>query len=119
MRSDPDFWRALDALIAGSEIVIDRPRGSHHPRFSDIVYPLDYGYLANTTSTDGEGVDVWLGSGESRALRAILVSVDLDKRDSEIKLLLGLSAEETALIYEFYNKYDGMKALLIERGEET
>ena len=115
---NPDFWKAMEALIASSQIVIDRPRGSRHPRHQEIVYPLDYGYLANTTSPDGEGIDVWLGSGEDRTLRAILLSVDLEKRDSEIKLLMGLSKHETAEIYDFYNKYDGMKALLINREEE-
>ena len=117
MNANPEFWRAMEALIANSEIVIDRPRGSRHPRHPDIIYPLDYGYLANTTSTDGEGIDVWLGSGEDRTLRAVLLSVDLEKRDSEIKLLLGLSEAETEAIYAFYNDYPGMKALLIERDD--
>ena len=115
---NPEFWRALDELISRSKIVIDRPRGSRHPRHPDIVYPLDYGYLDGTTSTDGEGVDVWLSSGGGRELRAVFVSVDLEKRDSEIKLLLGLSAAEIAAIYDFYNDYPGMKALLIEREAE-
>ena len=117
--NNPEFWTAMEALIAGSEIVIDRPKGSRHPRFKDIIYPLDYGYLSNTTSPDGEGIDVWLGSGEDRTLRAALLSVDLDKRDSEIKLLLGLTDAETAAIYAFYNDYPGMKALLIRREEKA
>ena len=37
------FWERLDALLAQSRIVIDRPRGSHHPRFPQIVYEIDYG----------------------------------------------------------------------------
>lgn len=28
-----DFWDALDELVSNSEIVIDRPKGSAHPRF--------------------------------------------------------------------------------------
>lgn len=56
------FWQRLDELLATSKIVIDRPKGSCHPRFPEIVYQLDYGYLDATTSTDGEGLDVWLGS---------------------------------------------------------
>ena len=40
---------------AGREIVVDRPRGSHHPDFPEFVYELDYGYLKGTTSADGEG----------------------------------------------------------------
>lgn len=58
MKRDDTFWRRLDELLERSEIVVDRPRGSRHPRFPEIVYALDYGYLAGTTSTDGEGVDV-------------------------------------------------------------
>lgn len=46
----------------GAEIVVDRPRGSHHPDFPEFVYELDYGYLKGTTSADSEGIDVWIGS---------------------------------------------------------
>ena len=35
------YWTAADALLAGSHIEIERPRGSRHPRFDDIEYPLD------------------------------------------------------------------------------
>jgi len=55
------FWSAVDTLIAKPEIVIDRPKGTKHPRF-DFIYPLDYGYLKDTTSHDGGGIDVWRGS---------------------------------------------------------
>ena len=37
-----DFWSALDELVANSEIVIDRPKGTTHPRFPDFVYKVDY-----------------------------------------------------------------------------
>ena len=39
------FWIYLDELIAQSKIIIDRPKGSVHPRYPQIVYELDYGYL--------------------------------------------------------------------------
>ena len=62
MEYNPQFWQALDQLLARSALVIDRPKGSSHPRFPEMVYPLDYGYLENTASMDGEGVDVWVGT---------------------------------------------------------
>ena len=49
------FWQALDRLVAGREVVVDRPRGTSHPRYPEFAYPLDYGYLAGTRSGDGEG----------------------------------------------------------------
>ncbi len=55
------FWRALETLAQSSALIIDRPKGSAHPRYPDMRYPLDYGYLAGTTSGDGAGIDVWDG----------------------------------------------------------
>ena len=102
MSCDGTFWRALDRLAAGAEIVIDRPRGSRHPDFPEFVYELDYGYLRNTVSSDGEGVDVWLGSDPSRRVTGVVCTVDLVKRDAELKLLLGCTADDCTVIRRFY-----------------
>ena len=110
----PAFWNALDELIANSEIVIDRPKGSVHPRFPGFIYPLDYGYLKDTASMDGGGIDVWLGSGEKK-LDAIVCTVDRMKRDSEIKLLIGCTEEEKELVLRTHNESQYMKGLLIRR----
>lgn len=61
-----EFWNALDKLVENADIVIDRPKGTTHPRFPDFVYQVDYGYLKETTSMDGGGIDVWVGTGEKR-----------------------------------------------------
>ena len=58
-----DFRNVLDDLVNTSEIVTDRPKGSALPGFPDFIYRVDYGYLKNTTSMDGAGIDVWVGSG--------------------------------------------------------
>lgn len=112
---NPAFWLALDRLMAASKLVIDRPKGSAHPRFPSRIYPLDYGYLAETTSMDGDGIDVWLGSDAERRLDCIVCTVDLMKRDSEIKLLIGCTEEEKAAVLRWHNDSDLMKAILIER----
>ncbi len=39
MGTSDDFWLALDRLVAASEIIIDRPKGSAHPRYPDFIYP--------------------------------------------------------------------------------
>jgi putative resolvase len=73
------FWRALDALVAASAVVVDRPRGSRHPRYPASEYPLDYGYLEGTRSGDGAGIDVWLGSRKGRSVTGIKASVMIYK----------------------------------------
>ena len=111
---DGDFWNALDELVSSSEIVIDRPKGTAHPKYPDFIYRVDYGYLKNTASSDGADIDVWVGSGEKRA-DAILCTVDLTKRDSEIKVLIGCSEEEKRAVYEAHNATPFMKGILMRR----
>ena len=77
------FWKHLDKLLSQSKIVIDRPKGSVHPRYPQIVYELDYGYLDGTKSSDNEGIDVWLGTDAEHKLDAIVCTVDLVKRGIE------------------------------------
>ena len=109
-----EFWNALDELVSHSEIVIDRPKGSVHPRFPDFIYRVDYGHLRNTTSMDGSGIDVWVGSGEKQ-IDAIMCIVDLMKKDSEIKILIGCTEKEKSIIYETHNESPYMKGILIHR----
>jgi inorganic pyrophosphatase len=84
-----EFWDALDQLVAHAKVVIDRLKGSRHPRYPEIVYPLDYGYLDGTTAVDGGGVDVFRGSLAAPSIVGALCTVDLMKKDVEIKILLG------------------------------
>ena len=115
MKYGNDFWEAVDALVSSGKIVIDRPKGSFHPRFPSIKYEVDYGYIENTSSMDGGGIDVWLGSLADKQVNAIICTVDLMKKDSEIKLLIGCTEEEIKTVYEFHNDSEFMKGILICR----
>lgn len=95
------FWTVLDTLVATSAVTIDRPRGSAHPRFPDDRYPLDYGYLAGTTAGDGHGIDVFLGHPEAREVTGVVCTVDLNKRDAELKVLLGCGSQDIEAVRAF------------------
>ncbi len=114
-QSDGSFWTAVETLVASSKLVIDRPKGSHHPRFPTIEYPLDYGYLENTRSMDGGGIDIWVGSIPSRKVVGIMCTIDLAKKDSEMKILLGCTEEDMEKANWFHNCSEQMKGLLITR----
>ncbi len=103
MQNNPAFWQTLTTLVQSSEIVIDRPRGSLHPRYPDFCYPLDYGYLQGTTSGDGQGIDVWLGSDPARQITGVIMTVDALKRDAELKILLGCTSAEQQHILRIVN----------------
>ncbi len=111
---DLGFWDAIDRLVAECRLVIDRPAGSRHPRFPEVVFPIDYGYLEGTTTSDGEGIDVWIGSTPGRRVTGVACTMDFLKRDLELKILLACTREEMARIREFHNT-EFQRGWLIER----
>jgi inorganic pyrophosphatase len=109
-----DFWEALEQLVASSSVVIDRPKGSAHPRYPEVIYPLDYGYLKDTRSGDGDGIDCWLGSLPERRVTGVVYTVDTYKRDMEAKILLGCTSEERQIILATH-RTGSQAATLVER----
>lgn len=112
--ADDEFWQRADRLVAEHRLVIDRPGGSRHPRYPDVVYPFDYGYLEGTGAVDGGGVDAWRGSLAAATVTGAIVTVDTHKGDAELKLLIGCTDDEmrTALAT---HRTEWQDALLIGR----
>jgi inorganic pyrophosphatase len=108
-----DFWRKIDALVAACTLLIDRPRGSLHPRHL-FPYPLDYGYLQGTRSGDGEGIDVWVGSLPETGVTAVICTVDLEQRDAELKIMLGCTPAEIGAALAVHN-VGSQAAILVRR----
>ena len=99
----------MGELLTSQAVMINRPKGSPHPGYADVIYPLDYGYLADTISGDGGGIDVWLGSlhimknrRSFGVLTGILCTFDTLKRDAELKLLVGCKREDIEIIRSFH-----------------
>ena len=108
-----DFWNEMADLVLHNPITIDRPRGKAHPRYPDLIYPFDYGYVEGTLAADGDGIDVWIGSLGGLVLTGILCTYDTLDRDAEIKLLLGCTEGDVQTITEFIP--DFMRYLYIPR----
>ena len=51
MKTDASFWHEIAQLAKTNVIIIDRPKGSAHPRYPQVIYPLDYGYLEKKPQT--------------------------------------------------------------------
>jgi inorganic pyrophosphatase len=101
MKLDTLFWQEMTRLTTSNQIIIDRPKGKPHPRYPDMIYPLDYGYIENTSASDGDGIDVWMGSSDTKTLTGILCTFDTVKRDAEIKLLIGCNEKDIQTIRNF------------------
>jgi inorganic pyrophosphatase len=112
---DKDFWEYLNKLVKKNEIIIDRPKGTRHPKYCNIIYDLDYGYINGTKAIDGNGIDVFKGSLHNKNVNTIMCTIDLLKKDIEIKILIGCTVSEIDKVYSFLNKSEYMKAIIIEK----
>ena len=115
MDYNKEFWEYLNKLVRENEIIIDRPKGTRHPKFNDMVYELDYGYIKNTKAMDGNEIDVFKGSLHNKNVNKIICTVDLLKKDIEIKILIGCTVSEIEKAYNFLNNSEYMRALIIEK----
>lgn len=113
------FWQKLDTLFLSSKLVVDRPRHTSHYKYSNLIYPVDYGYLSDTSGTDQAPIDVFKGSKKTNLVGAIVVSADILKKDCEVKLLVGCNEEEEKDILAFLNQTEFQKAILVHRGNEV
>ena len=41
-------------------VTVDRPLGSFHPKYRDMCYPINYGYVKGIIAPDGEEQDAYI-----------------------------------------------------------
>lgn len=94
------------------DIKIDRPIGSVHPRYADLIYPVNYGYIQGVLGGDGEELDVYLLGVDMpvKEYRAEIVGIVHRHDDVEDKLVAApegveFSKEKIAEIIYFQEKY--------------
>lgn len=109
------FFTNLDRICASARLVVDRPKGSRHPRVPQAVYPVDYGYLDGTTGGDGAGVDVFRGSAEGVGVVGVFLTADPGKRDVEVKVLLDCTGEEIDRAQHLLDEVLAIGGLLVRR----
>jgi inorganic pyrophosphatase len=95
-------WSTWEALIGNRDLVIDRPACEPHPDPPEIIYPLDYGYIPDTVSTDGEPIDCFVGTG-NQGLVGALLTTDYREGDREAKLLINCTPPEIYMAHGFIN----------------
>ena len=107
------FWQKIDSLVLSTNVIIYQEKGSHHPKYLNMVYPVNYGYLEDT-----DAIKVFKGSVKRSTPDAIMIVGDILKRDLEVKLLWGCSSEEEEEILRFINQTDYQKGSLVRRGSD-
>lgn len=110
------FWQNLDTLYLSSACKIDRPKGTHHYKYANLVYPVDYGFLSDTMDSGQPPIDVYRGSRKTSQVDALVVSADILRKDCKAKLLIGCTEKEVQDILTFLNQTEFQKAILVRRG---
>ena len=79
----------IDFIGKNVKVEIDRPLGSKHPKWG-FVYEVNYGYIPNTISGDGEEIDAYI-LGETQPLNHFegkVIAIIHRLNDNEDKLIV-------------------------------
>ena len=93
------------------EIKIDRPIGSKHPKHG-FIYPINYGYVPNTVSGDGEELDAYI-LGIYEPLETFVgkcIAIIHRTNDNDDKLIIAptnktFTDEEVRVLTDFQEQY--------------
>ncbi|HKC04349.1 MAG TPA: inorganic diphosphatase [Patescibacteria group bacterium] len=78
-----------DFLGKEVEVTIDRPLGTKHPKHG-FIYEVNYGYVPNTLSLDGEELDAYV-LGEDKPLKTfkgVCIAIVHRTNDNDDKLIV-------------------------------
>ena len=94
------------------KVTVDRPLGSRHPKYADIVYPVNYGYIEGITAPDGEeqdayilGVDVAVKEFTGRVIAVIRRRDDIEDKWVVAPEGLRFGKEEIRERIDFQERY--------------
>lgn len=101
----------IDFLDKTLEVTIDRPLGSKHPKHG-FIYPVNYGYVPNTISGDGEELDCYiLGIYEPiKTFKGKCIAIIHRLNDNDDKLIIvpknkSFSNNEIRVLTDFKKQY--------------
>ncbi len=91
---------------------VDRPLGSRHPEYPELIYPVNYGYIPGILAGDGEEQDAYILGVEEpvRTFTGRVIAVIHRLDDAEEKWVLApagsvYTAEQIAAATAFQERY--------------
>ena len=92
-------------------VKMDRPLGTKHPKHN-FIYPVNYGYIPNTISGDGEELDAYV-LGEHKPLdtfEGVVIAIIHRTNDNDDKLVVmaegrNYTDEQIYALTEFQEQY--------------
>lgn len=125
-------WSYLGKTVT---VTVDRPAGSVHPKHSELIYPINYGYIEGVLGGDGEDLDVYVfgvtlpvNEFTGRVVAIVhrendiedkLVAAPLDMKPNQAEITEAISFQEKYFITRLeylYHKSCGMIVFRSDRG---
>lgn len=76
---------------------------------------MDCGYLEDARAVDGADVNRFIGSPDSKRVTGAMCTIDIIKKDCELKILIGCTQAEMDLIYNHLNSPNFFSVYLLVR----
>lgn len=104
------------------DVIIDRKMGDSHPEYDDMKYPINYGYVPNTISSDGKELDVYIIDSKKplETFRGKCIGIIQRINDEDDKLIVvdinnnkKYTEDEVLDIVNFQEQYFSSMAILI------
>ena len=93
-------------------VTVDRPLGSAHPDYPEMIYPVNYGYIAGIMAPDGEEQDAYiLGVQEpvqqftGRIIAIVRRADDVEEKWVVYPTDMTFSKQEIAELIRFQEQY--------------
>ena len=111
------FWQKVDSLYITGGFTRTKKKGEVHDRFKNLIYPVDYGRVADLKGVSENGVSVYAGSGNRNTVSALVIAADILAKELDVKILAGCTEEEIDTVLRFLNQTEFQKTVLIRRGK--
>ena len=87
----------VQSSVVGKKVcvIIDRPLGCMHPKYKDMIYPVNYGYVPGIRAADGECQDCYVLSENKpiKCFEGVVIAVIHRKNDVEDKWIVAKEGE--------------------------
>lgn len=100
-------------------VIMDRPMGSKHPK-RGFIYPVNYGYIPDTLSPDGEELDAYvLGVHEPlEKFTGTVIAVIRRRNDDDDKLVVmekgkNYNDDQIKVLTDFQENFEQFKPLIL------
>lgn len=94
------------------KVKVDRPIGSFHPDYPELIYPINYGYVEGVIAPDGEeqdvyilGVDKVVDEYEGEIIAVIKREDDVEEKWVVSPIGIKFTVEEIEEAVRFQEKY--------------